>query len=125
MPEKSRILVVEDDYLIATTLADVLGAAGWTVIGPVGHLAEAVETAAHQDCDVAVLDINLAGEAVYPVAEVLSQRKIPFLFLSGNGGGSRGSAQPFAERPRLGKPFRNRDLLGVLARLVGASVAEA
>ncbi len=122
MPEKSRILVVEDNYLIATMLADVLGAAGWTVIGPVGHLAEAVETAAHQDCDVAVLDINLAGKASYPVAEVLSKRKVPFLFLTGYS--AAGVATPFRGRPRLGKPFRTEELLGALTRLLAPPVAE-
>lgn len=122
MPEASRILVVEDDYLIAALLKDILSAAGWRVIGPVGRLAEAVETAAHQDCDAAVLDVNLAGEPIYPVAETLSRRKVPFLFLTGYG--SDGAEQPFGDRPRLGKPFRTGDLLGALQRLLAAPAAE-
>ena len=123
MPEKPRILVVEDDYLIATLLQDILSAAGWSVVGPVGRLAEAVDTAAHQDCDAAVLDINLGGKAIYPVAEVLSQRKVPFLFITGYGG--NGADQPFGDRPRLGKPFRNQELLGALEHLLAAPTAEA
>lgn len=123
MPDKLRILVVEDDYLIADLLRDMLSTAGWSVIGPIGRLAEAVETAAREDCDAAVLDINLAGEVSYPVAEVLSERKVPFLFLSGYG--RAGPATPFDERPRLGKPFRSRDLLGALRQLIAAPAAEA
>lgn len=122
MPEGSRILVVEDDYLIAAMLKEILSAAGWRVVGPVGRLAEAVETAAHQDCDAAVLDVNLAGEAIYPVAETLSRRKVPFLFLTGYGSG--GSAQPFGERPRLGKPFRAHQLIDALTHLLAAPAAE-
>ena len=116
MREIPRILIVEDDYLIATLLADVLQAAHWEVVGPVGRLAEAVETARVADFEAAVLDINLAGETVYPVAEALSARHIPFVFLTGYG--AEAVARPFCGRPRLGKPFKTQDLIGTVARLV-------
>lgn len=87
-------------------LEDIPSAAGWRVVGPVGRVAEAVETASHQDCDAAVLDVNLGGEAICPVAEVLNARKVPFVFLTGYGTG--GAARPFCGRPRLNKPFRTR-----------------
>jgi DNA-binding response OmpR family regulator len=120
MPESPRILVVEDDYLIASLLADVLEAAGWQVIGPVGQLTEAVDTATHAGFDVAVLDVNLGGEAVYPVAAVLDERNVPFVFLTGYGADTL--MQPFCERPRLGKPFKIDQLIGAVKRLVPSAV---
>lgn len=122
MPGEPRILIVEDDYLIAALLEDIMKAAGWRVVGPIGQLAEAIEAAAHQECDAALLDVNLGGETIYPVAEMLSARKVPFMFLTGYG--AEGLEQPFAQRPRLGKPFRTKELLGAVARLV-APMAEA
>jgi DNA-binding response OmpR family regulator len=116
MPEKKRILVVEDDYLIASLLVNILRSAGWEVIGPVGRLVEAVETAAREGFDAAVLDVNLGGEAVYPVAEVLSARNVPFLFLTGYG--VETLQRQFCERPRRGKPFKAAELIDAVARIV-------
>jgi DNA-binding response OmpR family regulator len=116
MRERQRILIVEDDYLIATLLAEMLETAGWHVVGPVGRLSEAVDVAAKEGFDAAVLDINLGGEAVYPVARVLDERHVPFMFLTGYGTDTL--QRPFCERPRLGKPFKNEELIGTLARLV-------
>lgn len=117
MRERRRILIVEDDYLIATLLAEIMEMAGWQVVGPIGHLSEAIDTAAKEGVDVALLDVNLGGEAVFPVAEVLDARHVPFVFLTGYGAETLGN--PFCERPRLGKPFKTRELIGTVARLVG------
>jgi DNA-binding response OmpR family regulator len=116
MRERQRILIVEDDYLIATLLAEILETAGWHVVGPVGRLTEAVDAAAKEGFDAAVLDVNLGGEAVYPVAEVLDARHVPFVFLTGYG--TDMLQRPFCERPRLGKPFKHEELIGTVARLV-------
>ena len=64
----------------------------------------------HDDYDAAVLDVNLAGERIDPVAQALSRRKVPFVFVTGYGEGVL--SEEFAERPRLCKPFRIADLLG-------------
>jgi DNA-binding response OmpR family regulator len=116
MREKKRILIVEDDYLIAMMLAETLEAAGWQVVGPIGRLAEAVDTAATEGIDVAVLDINLGGWAVYPVAQVLAARNVPFLFLTGYG--TEIVQRPYCERPRLGKPIKAAELIGTVTRLL-------
>jgi DNA-binding response OmpR family regulator len=116
MRERRRILIVEDDYLIAVLLTEVIETAGWQVVGPVGHLSEALDAAASEKFDAAVLDVNLGGEAVYPVAEVLDGRRVPFAFLTGYG--SETLNRPFCERPRLGKPFKTQELIGTLKRLV-------
>ncbi|HZU89457.1 MAG TPA: response regulator [Stellaceae bacterium] len=116
MREGRRILIVEDDYLIATLLAEVLETAGWRVVGPVGQLGEAVDAAVQEKFDAAVLDVNLGGKAVYPVAAVLDERHVPFVFLTGYG--AETLQRPFCGRPRLGKPFKTAELLGTVARLV-------
>ena len=124
MQERRRILVVEDDFLVATLLTEILEPVGWQVVGPVAHLATALEAAASEDLDAAVLDVNLGGQTVYPVAEVLDARRIPFVFVTACG---REALPPlFCGRPHLGKPFAPEELIGTVARLVApAAKAEA
>jgi CheY-like chemotaxis protein len=79
-----RILVVEDEYLIAMTLKDNLEEAGSIVIGPVSSVDRALSALeSHPNIDVSVLDVNLGGMMAYPVADALLARKIPFVFTSG------------------------------------------
>jgi CheY-like chemotaxis protein len=124
MRERRRILVVEDDLLVATLLAEILESVGWQVVGPVAYLATALDAAASEDFDAAVLDVNLRGQTVYPVAEVLDARRVPFVFVTSY---SREALPPlFCGRPHLGKPFAPRELIGTVARLVApATEAEA
>ena len=122
MREKRRILVVEDNVLVATLLAEILESVGWQVVGPVAYLATALDAAASEDFDAAVLDVNLRGQTVYPVAEVLDARRVPFVFVTSY---SREALPPlFCGRPHLGKPFAPRDLIGEVTRLF-APAAEA
>jgi len=114
-----RVLVVEDEYLVASLIEDMLKSAGCIVAGPIPRLAEALDVARREACDVALLDINLAGERIYPVAEVLAQRDVPFIFLTGYGTGAL--PDEYAERPHLHKPFRLNELLGVMSNLVKAT----
>ncbi|USU09504.1 response regulator [Sphingomonadaceae bacterium OTU29MARTA1] len=79
-----RILIVEDEYLVADDLALALRDAGATVVGPVGSVADALSLIrATARIDGAVLDINLHGTMSYPVAELLLAKAIPFLFATG------------------------------------------
>ncbi len=73
-----RVLVVEDEYLVAALMENMLEFAGCVVAGPVSRLAQALDAANSEACDVAVLDVNLAGERVYPVAEILNSAECPF-----------------------------------------------
>jgi CheY-like chemotaxis protein len=115
-----RVLVVEDEYLIASWIEDILNAAGCVVAEPITHLAEAQEAARENAYDAAVLDIDLRGERVYPVAEILSEREIPYFFVSAY----QASDLPagYEGRPKLGKPFRSEQLLQTLSSLVSAPV---
>jgi CheY-like chemotaxis protein len=114
-----KVLVVEDEYLVAVLIEEMLESAGCIVTGPVARLPEALDAVDHEDYDAAVLDVNLAGERVDPVAQALSRRKVPFVFVTGYGSGVL--SEEFAERPRLCKPFRMAELLGALSDIVNAA----
>ena len=118
-----RVLVVEDEYFVAILIEEILESAGCVVMGPLPRLLEALDAVDHEDYDVAVLDVNLAGERIDPVADALSERNVPFLFVTGYGA----SALPgeYAERPLLHKPFRMAELLGALSRVLSPSIREA
>src|SRR5271165_695797 len=80
-----RVLVVEDEFLIAVLIQEMLESVGCLVSGPISRLAEALDAAGREDCYAAVLDVNLAGDRIYPVAEILSRRNVPFVFVTGYG----------------------------------------
>jgi DNA-binding response OmpR family regulator len=80
--ERRRILVVEDEELVALELTVELSRRGWAIVGPAATLAE-VQQLLSSDVDAAVLDVNLRGRPVYPVAEALRKQHIPFLFCTG------------------------------------------
>ena len=99
----ARVLVVEDEMLVAMVLEDQLADAGFKVVGPAFSVEEAMRLAASEPLDGAVLDINLAGEKVYPVADLLAARNVPFVYVTGFGqAGMRDADQG---RPMLQKPY--------------------
>jgi DNA-binding response OmpR family regulator len=110
-----RVLLVEDEVLVAMQVEDTLTELGFQVVALVTNLARAVDTARTADVDFAVLDINLSGELSFPVADVLTARGIPFLFVSGYG--SKGLSPEYQHAVRLQKPFRAHDLSQAIGRL--------
>lgn len=114
-----RVLLVEDEMMVALLLEDMLAELGHTVVGPLSRIDKAVEAARQQALDAAVLDVNLNGQAVYPVAEALAARGVPFVFATGYG--SRGLCGAWRGRPVLQKPFQRHDLQRVLAALSDAA----
>jgi CheY-like chemotaxis protein len=78
-----RVLVVEDDSILAINLADELAAEGAQVLGPAASVTDALGVIASADLDGAVLDVNLGGKAAFPVADALADRHIPFIFVTG------------------------------------------
>lgn len=116
-----RILIVEDEYLIAADLEAVLQDAGATVFGPVSDLERALEIAtADFPLDGAVLDINLQGEMVFPAAAVLAEHNIPVVFVTGYE--RRRVPIEFGNAPCLTKPFDNRALIEKLAKVTGSNI---
>ncbi len=117
----ARVLILEDEVILAMDLADQLEAAGFEVVGPATSVAAALRLMQKTPCDAAVLDINLGTETSEAVAEVLTQAGTPYVVLSGN---SR-AHQPavFHSAPWVSKPFRGADLLAVLSRSLQAPAA--
>lgn len=113
-----KVLLVEDEYLLALDLQLELERSGATVIGPVGRVSEALALLDGDPPSVAVLDINLHGEAVFPVADRLTELRIPFLFATGQ----EPSAIPEHHRGavRLSKPVPLESLIAHLAQLTGS-----
>jgi DNA-binding response OmpR family regulator len=109
-----RILVVEDEALIAMLVEDMLGDLGYEAVGPALDLSEALSLAAQEAFDGAILDVNLNGEATFPVAQMLVERRIPFAFASG---GAAEFKREFAAAPVLIKPFSLAQVRAVLTDL--------
>ncbi|UVL86486.1 response regulator [Pseudomonas sp. B21-028] len=104
-----RVLVVEDEGAIAMLIEEMLEDFGCEVVASVARLATARDQASTALIDLALLDVNLAGELVFPVAEILRNRGIPFLFSTGYG--VSGVPGEFAGYPVLHKPFSESELL--------------
>jgi CheY-like chemotaxis protein len=104
-----RVLVVEDEALVAMELTRVLTEAGAQVVGPAGNIEEALDLVANTPIDRAVLDINLGGRMVTPVAKALAERAIPFVYLTGY------QEPGVDDGPVLRKPASLELLLGALA----------
>jgi CheY-like chemotaxis protein len=104
-----RVLVVEDEMLVSLLIEDLLNDLLCTVVGPYSTVGAALAAAKRVEVDFALLDVNIGGAKVYPVAEALQARRIPFLFLSGYGD----EAVP-ADRPEwrvCSKPFQLNTLV--------------
>ncbi len=113
-----RVLVVEDETLVAMLIEDMLGDLGCQVVGPAANVEEALDLAAAGGIDCAVLDVNLAGRSVFPVADRLRELGVPFAFATGYGDAGLRAADQGS--PVLQKPFREADLAQVLEALSAA-----
>jgi DNA-binding response OmpR family regulator len=112
-----RVLVVEDEAILAIDIADQLTQAGFEVIGPVPSVSKALKLIAGAGCDIAVLDVNLRNETAEPVARELRSRSTPFLFLSAV---SRDHLPPeFDNEILLPKPAQSAVLVVALQRSLG------
>jgi CheY-like chemotaxis protein len=103
-----RVLVVEDEMLVAMLIEVYLNELGCTIAHSASRIAKALESLHATPIDAAVLDINVAGDSVLPLAEALEERGIPFIFASGYG--ARGIEPRWAGYPVLQKPFMAHDL---------------
>jgi DNA-binding response OmpR family regulator len=112
-----RILVVEDNALLAMTVDSILRSAGAEVAGPVGTLSEAEQLASGETLSGAILDIKLNTEEVWPVARILVDRGVPFVFCSGHFDRDI-LPDEWSEYPILTKPTRARQIVEGVARVV-------
>ena len=116
------ILIVEDDMMLAMLLEDQLADLGHRTI-KAARVATAVTIAGSAAIDAAILDVNVAGEPVYPVAEALRARGIRFAFATGYGNG--GVAAEYRDSPTLGKPYSPGQLNQVVRKLLAPSAPAA
>lgn len=107
-----RILVLEDEPLVAFALEDMLLELGCEVVGPANTLAQAAELANTQTIDAAVLDINIDGERSYGIAELLAAKGVPHIFATGY----NPEDLPFGAAGVLTKPYRASDVEAALAK---------
>src|SRR4051794_35465473 len=113
-----RVLVVEDEMLVSLLIEEALTDSQCVIVGPYDRVPAALEAARTLALDAAVLDVNLAGTMVYPVAEVLFARGIPFILLSGYGPGA--APIEHASWPVCSKPFKVEQLTTMLAEQIAA-----
>jgi len=103
-PAGKRVLVVEDELMIRLLLQDMLADIGYTLAAEAGGVDEALALARQGDFDVAILDVNLNGKPISPVADILISRGVPFVFATGYG--QRGVPERYRNSPTLQKPFQ-------------------
>ena len=114
---RRRVLVVEDEYFLADDLSEALASLGAEIVGPVPTREQALALlSADQRIDAAVLDINLRGEMVFAVAEVLTERGVPFVFATGYD--ETAIPPDYRDVPRWEKPFAAAALARVLPGLM-------
>ena len=117
---KPRILVVEDEPFIAMLLADMLEELGFSITASFSNVAETENYLGADEVDIALLDVNLGGEKIDPIADLLAARGCPFIFTTGYG--RRGIPQNYADRPVLRKPFQLGDLANALQTQLDAQM---
>ena len=121
--KRPRVLLVEDQALVAMDFEAMLIELGCTVVGPCATVAAALEAARSEPLDGAVLDVNLAGERSFPIADQLRARQVPFFFVTGL---SRAVLPPALQQvPPLAKPVRPRDFAAQVERFRGPMAADA
>jgi len=114
-----HIMIVEDEALVAMALRESLDAMGFSVIGPFNRMSEAIVALRSNHINAAVLDVNLGGQLIYPLADVLAAHRIPFIFVTGYG--AEEIEHRFSSIPVLQKPIEQDELKAILVRRSEAS----
>ena len=115
-PHGGSVFLVEDEVMIRMMVADMLEELGFSIAAEAGDISEAMKLAQSTDFDIAILDVNVNGKVISPVAELIEARKRPFIFATGYG--SAGLPEEFRDRPALQKPFQ----LETLARMIDSAL---
>lgn len=107
-----RAFLVEDEGVVALLIESMLNELGYQVVGPVPRLAKALDLARAEQFDIAVLDVNLNGTNSFPIADVLIDRGVPFVFATGYG--APGIPPYLSDRAILQKPFKTLQLAAAI-----------
>ena len=114
-----RILVVEDESLVAMLLETILEDMGCQPVGPASTIEEGLELASAGGLDAALLDVNVAGRQIFPVAQVLADQGVPFIFSTGYGEG--GLPDAWRGRTTIQKPFTEGAVRDALMKAMGVA----
>jgi len=117
-PLGGSVFLVEDEVMIRMMVADMLEELGYRIAAEAGEISEALRLAQNTDFDFAILDVNVNGKVISPVADLLKARNRPFIFATGYG--SSGLPEEYRDRPALQKPFQ----LETLARMIDATLKD-
>jgi CheY-like chemotaxis protein len=109
-----RVFVVEDEFAVLMLMEDMLMELGCELVGTASRMADAIAGAENSGCDAAVLDVNINGQPIDPVAELLAARNVPMVFSTGYG--RTGIDPRWREHPVLQKPYRVEELAAALTR---------
>lgn len=113
------VFLVEDEVMIRMMVADMLEELGYRIAAEAGEINEAIRLAQSTEFDVAILDVNVNGKVISPVAELIAARNRPFIFATGYG--SSGLPEEYRDRPALQKPFQ----IETLANAIDAAMRSA
>ena len=115
-PRAGSVFLVEDEVMIRMMVADMLEELGFSVAAEAGEINEAMKLAESAEFDIAILDVNVNGKVISPVADLIRVRKRPFIFATGYG--SSGLPEEYRDRPALQKPFQ----LETLAKMIDSAL---
>ena len=118
-PPGGSVFLVEDEVMIRMMVADMLEELGYRVVAEAGEINEAIRLAQSADYDLAILDVNVNGRVISPVADLIQARKRPFIFATGYG--SSGLPEEYRDRPALQKPFQ----IETLAKMIDSALRNA
>ena len=117
-PSGGSVSLVEDEVMIRMMVADMLGELGYSIAAEAGEITEAIRLAQSAEFDFAILDVNVNGKVISPVADLIAARNRPFIFATGYG--SSGLPAEYRDRPALQKPFQ----IETLARAIDHALSQ-
>jgi DNA-binding response OmpR family regulator len=115
------VFLVEDEVMIRMMVADMLAELGYRIAAEAGEINEALKLAQSAEFDFAILDVNVNGKVISPVADLLAARKRPFIFATGYG--SSGLPAEYRDRPALQKPFQIETLARIIEQVLNRTTA--
>jgi CheY-like chemotaxis protein len=120
-PAGGSVFLVEDEVMIRMMVADMLEELGFSIAAEAGEINEAIRLAQSAEFDFAILDVNVNGKVISPVADLISARNRPFIFATGYG--SSGLPEEYRDRPALQKPFQIEALARVIDNTLKGATA--
>ena len=122
LQQSYSVFLVEDEVMIRMMVADMLEELGHSIAGEAGEIGQAIRLAQSTEFELAILDVNVNGHMITPVAEVIKARNLPFIFATGYG--AAGVPAEYRDRPTLQKPFLTEKLAEMISRTLDVSAAK-